>query len=80
MNNRLEQFVRDNREEFDGEEPAEKIWDKIQLQLDPPAEKKTATIVRIHIDRAWLSVAAAVILVMASGIWYISSRHKTRVI
>lgn len=77
MNNRLEQFVRDNREEFDGEEPADKIWDKIQLQLDPPAEKKPATIISIRIDRTWLSVAAAVILVMASGIWYVNSRHNT---
>lgn len=77
MNNRLEQFVRDNREEFDGEEPATKIWDKIQQQLDPPAEKKPATVINIRIDRTWLSVAAAVILVMASGIWYINSRHHT---
>src|SRR6186713_2029971 len=75
MNNRLEQFVSDNREEFDGEEPASKIWDKIQLDLDPPAEKKGATVINIRIDRTWLSVAAAAILVMASGIWYINSHH-----
>ena len=29
MNSRIEDFVRDHREEFDGEEPDKKIWDKI---------------------------------------------------
>jgi len=75
MNNRLEQFVRDNREEFDGEEPAKKIWENIQLQLEPPAEKKPATVIGIRITKTWLSVAAAVILVMTAGIVYIGSRQ-----
>jgi hypothetical protein len=38
MNSRLEQFVRDHREEFDGEEPDSKVWDKIQRQMETGRE------------------------------------------
>ena len=40
MNSRLEQFVRDHREEFDGEEPDNKIWEKIRNEVTP-SKKKT---------------------------------------
>ena len=68
MNSRLEQFVRDHREEFDAEEPGKKVWENIQFQVEP-AKKKGAPIFRLN--RAWWSAAAAVILVIAGGIWYI---------
>ena len=74
MNHRLEQFVRDHREEFDSEEPGKKIWDKIRQEMEPPKEKKT---IIIRFTRASLSVAAAVLLVIAAGIWYLGSRHAT---
>ena len=35
MNSRLEQFVRDHREEFDAEEPGNKIWEKISADMSP---------------------------------------------
>jgi hypothetical protein len=73
MSHRLEQFVSDHREEFDSEEPGKKLWDKIRLEMDPPKEKK-AIVVRL--TRASLSVAAAVLLVIAAGIWYLTS-HRT---
>ena len=66
MNNRLEQFVRDHREEFDSDEPDMKIWDKIQLDLDPPAtgSKETGSAPVFPIRRTWMSVAAAVIVLL----------------
>ena len=33
MNSRLEQFVRDHREEFDADEPDAKVWDAIQQDM-----------------------------------------------
>ena len=43
MNSRLEQFVRDHREEFDTEEPDAKVWDAIQqdMKFVDPTKKKT---------------------------------------
>ena len=81
MNSRLEQFVRDHREEFDGEEPDNKIWDKISAEMSPslksgkgslPGKKKRGTLVRFNPAR-W-SAAAAVVLLMAGAGWYFSTR------
>lgn len=71
MNSRLEQFVRDHREEFDAEEPDNKIWEKILLEVDPGKKKRTLL---VRLDwRRW-SAAAAVILVVAGAAWYFSTR------
>jgi len=70
MNNRLEQFVRDHREEFDGEKPDKKVWENILKEVDP-GKKKPAPLVGLD-WRRW-SAAAAIILI-AGAVWYFSSR------
>ncbi|HVU84317.1 MAG TPA: hypothetical protein VHC50_05730 [Puia sp.] len=74
MNQRLEQFVHDHREDFDTEEPAKKVWDKIRLDMEPPKEKKT---IILRLTRTTLSVAAAILLAIAVGFWYLGSRSTT---
>lgn len=74
MNQRLEQFVHDHREDFDTEEPAKKVWDKIRLEMEPPKEKKT---IILRLTRTSLSVAAAILLVIAVGFWYLGTRHTS---
>jgi len=61
----LEQFIRDNREEFDTAVPSLKIWSELDKQLPQPAVKKEAK--RISIRR-FLSIAAAVTLLIGFGI------------
>jgi hypothetical protein len=75
MNSRLEQFVRDHREDFDTEAPDKKIWDKILTEVDP-GKKKPGVVVRFHRYR-W-SAAAAVILIVAGLAWYFSTRSVTQ--
>jgi hypothetical protein len=72
MNSRLEQFISDHRDEFDGEEPDNKIWEKIRQQTGPE-KKKQAPLVRLARFR-W-SAAAAVILLIAGTIWYLTDRR-----
>src|ERR1700760_4093805 len=74
MNSRLEQFVRDHREEFDGEEPDNKIWEKIRTDMIPQ-KKKQGMLVRL--GRAGWAAAAAVVLVAVGSVWYFSSRTTT---
>jgi|GEM_PF-166559 hypothetical protein len=78
MNNRLEQFVRDHREEFDTDEPDSKVWDAIQqdMKFVDPTKKKLAPVVRFYRTR-W-SVAAAVLLLIAGTTWFFSTRHNNR--
>jgi hypothetical protein len=71
MNNRLEQFVNDHREEFDSEGPDPKIWEKILQDVDP-GKKKQPPLVRLD-WRRW-SAAAAVVLLIAGAVWFFSNR------
>ena len=76
MSNRLEQFVRDHREEFDGEEPDGKIWETIRKDMgleEDPHKKKPAAVVRLY--RATWGVAAAVVLLIAAGVWFYNTRQ-----
>ena len=69
MSNRLEQFVRDHREEFDGEEPDNKIWEAIRKDMglgEEPNKKKPAPVVRLYRSMA---VAAAVVVLIAGAVW-----------
>lgn len=70
MNQRLEHFVDDHREDFDTEVPSGKVWDKIRLEMEPPKEKKT---IILRLTRTSLSVAAAILLVVAVGFWYLGN-------
>jgi hypothetical protein len=72
MNSRIEDFVRDHREEFDGEEPDKKIWEKIAADLEP-SKKKQGILVRFG-RTAWIA-AAAVVLLAVGMIWVFSSRN-----
>jgi len=74
MNSRLEQFVRDNREEFDSEVPGGKIWEKIRQEVEP-GKKKQANLIRFTPLR-WS--AAAIILLMAGAAWYYLGSHSGR--
>ena len=73
MNSRIEDFVRDHREEFDGEEPDKKIWEKIAADLEP-RKKKQGTLVRL--GRAGWIAAAAVVLLAVGMIWLFSTRSS----
>src|ERR1700735_211658 len=77
MTNRLENFVRDHREEFDGDEPDNKIWDAIRKDMglgEDPHKKKPAPVVRLF--RAAWAVAAAVVLLIAGTVWFFSTRQS----
>ncbi|HUB61186.1 MAG TPA: hypothetical protein VL978_10810 [Puia sp.] len=77
MSNRLENFVRDHREEFDGEEPDSKIWEAIRKDMglgEDPNKKKPAPVVRLY--RVRYGVAAAVVLLIAGTVWFYSSRQS----
>jgi hypothetical protein len=72
MNSRIEDFVRDHREEFDGEEPDKKIWEKIAADLEP-RKKKQGMLVRL--GRVGWIAAAAVVLLAVGMIWLFSTRN-----
>jgi hypothetical protein len=84
MNSRLEQFIRDHRDEFDADEPGKNTLEKILLQVEKDQARQTLpdrsgkTILgRIRSNFAELNVAgrsaaAAIFLLAVAAIWYFS--------
>jgi len=76
MSSRLEQFVRDHREEFDSEEPDNRIWEKIRVGAEPRKKKQGML---VQLGRAGWAVAAAVVVLAVGSVWFFSNRniHET---
>ena len=60
MSDRLEKFIKQNRDQFDEKVPNLKVWADIEKRLDPPREK------RISIKRM-VSIAASVLILLSTG-------------
>lgn len=73
MSNGLEQFVKDNREEFDKFEPGPVVWHNIQQELKKPV-KKQGILISMAVLK-W-SAAAAVIILVGAGIYFFNN-NKT---
>ena len=69
----LEDFVKNNREEFDKFEPGPVVWHNVQQQLKKPAEQK-GILISMKVLR-W-SAAAAIILALGAGTWYYMQHNK----
>jgi hypothetical protein len=76
MSGHLEKFVQDHRDQFDDESPAPELWDKIRDRMQGAEVKKEAPVRSLPLRR-WLSAAAAVVLVCASGWLYFSLHQKS---
>jgi hypothetical protein len=79
MSNRLEQYVRDHREEFDGEEPDNKIWEAIRKDMglaEDSNKKKPALVVRLS-RATWAVAAAAVVLLIVGAVWLFNTRQTS---
>jgi hypothetical protein len=73
MSIRLEEFVRDNRDEFDSDEPSPRLWK--DLQKDLRDGKRSDRVFHLSFLR-WVSVAAIVVM-MAGMFYYMDRRQQT---
>jgi hypothetical protein len=71
MSSPLEKFILENREKFDADAPDPAVWEKINERMNPEEAVKVKPIQPIPFRR-WLAVAAAVLLVVSTGIIYYS--------
>lgn len=62
MKTSIENYIRENRELLDVDEPSPDTWANIEAALDPPAEKKRGA-------GWWMKIAACAILLVGAGIW-----------
>ncbi|MEP6748344.1 MAG: hypothetical protein ABJB86_11505 [Bacteroidota bacterium] len=73
----LEDFVKNNREDFDKFEPGPVVWNNIQQQLKRPAEKK-GILISMKVLR-W-SAAAAILLMLGTGAYLFLNKKNDSVI
>jgi len=71
MSNRLEQFIQDNREAFDSEEPRKELWRKLNNQLDE--NNKDHRVFHLSFLR-W--TAAAAVVIMLVGMFYYMQKQS----
>ena len=70
MSKRLDDFIRNHRDEFDSDLPSTQVWSKIDERLSAP---KKAKVVPINWMR-WSAAAAAVILIGAATLYWFNSK------
>lgn len=67
MSSKLEQFIRDNREQFDDDEPRPQVWSALEKQLATP-EKKGKVLAMKFLR---LGIAAAILVLAGIGVFYL---------
>jgi hypothetical protein len=72
MSNRLEDFIKDNREAFDGEEPKPQLWRDLQAKV---AENQKDDRV-VHLSFLKWTAAAAVVIMMV-GTFYVATKPES---
>lgn len=74
MSNKLKKFIWDNRKAFDNETPSDKVWENIEASFSPKKKKKF-----ILTPLYKWSMAAAAMLIIASGVYLIAIKKDVSV-
>ena len=69
MEERLEDFIRENKKEFDQSDPPAGLWEKIEKELDEKEKlsPRKGKVVRLNF---LLAIAASLILIVAAGLFF----------
>ncbi len=76
MSNRMEDFIQNNREEFDKFEPGPVVWHNIQQELKKPEGRK-GILISMNVLR-W-TAAAAIVIVLGAGAYYLLGNKKNNI-
>ncbi|RZK82627.1 MAG: hypothetical protein EOO92_00985 [Pedobacter sp.] len=68
MSNKLEQYVKGHKREFDTDSPSAELWGKIAAGLDEQKKKKQVKL------RLWMGIAASFIIMM--GVTFLYTYHR----
>jgi len=68
---RLEQFIQDNRDDFDSEIPSLNLWGDIEKEINPQPKKSTRQI-------ATRATAAAIALLIVASCWIMFTNGNTQ--
>lgn len=72
MNDRLEEFIRSNREEFNDKKPASKVWENIRSTLQEEPSGPAGIDIKVNAF-SWVWKAAAVFFFLTSS-WFLADK------
>jgi len=75
MNKHLDDFIRNNRDEFDSDLPSPQVWNKIDERLSNAPKK--AKVVQVAWMR-WSAAAAIVLMIGAAALYWFNSKPVPR--
>lgn len=70
MNKEIEDFIKENKKEFDTDRPSASLWDRIEKELDEKKPKKKFNI------QLWMSIAASAFVLMAITFFFVNPVRK----
>lgn len=73
MSSKLEQFIKENRSEFNDERPSKNVWEEIEATL--PAQSKKAKVVSLG-NVYKLMAAAAVVCIVLTSVYFVYFKGK----
>lgn len=65
MRTKLDEFIKENKREFDTDRPSAALWDKIEKELDKKKKKEPINL------RLWLGIASSLIVLLGISLLYI---------
>lgn len=72
MSSKLEQFIKDNRSEFNDERPSSNVWDEIEATL--PQQQKAKVVALGNVYK--LMAAAAVLCIVLTSVYFLYMRKS----
>jgi hypothetical protein len=70
MSEKLEEYIKSNKKEFDLDNPSGELWDKIEKELD---KKKRKTPLRLSL---WIGIAASLLIMMGIAVLFNGRQKK----
>lgn len=77
MNDRLEEFIRQHREEFDDQNPPEKVWENISAGMKQEGLQDKHQAMKTSLSQSWIWKAAAVFF-FATTSWFVVEKLLPR--
>lgn len=65
MSTKLEDFIKENKKEFDTDRPSVNLWSKIEQELDKKKKKEPINL------RLWIGIASSVIVLLGIAFLYV---------
>lgn len=73
MHNKLEEFIRKNKDAFDDHEPSAALWSRLEKKIDAPQKSSATKIIPVRLK--WVAAAAMIAAVAITGFYFLNNNR-----